>query len=119
MLEEIFFLLESIAKFLYSSDWFKKIENLSEEQFKENFRLARSQFNLLYTFIINNLPHINKNLMEHLYISHIKIIREMRELFGIPKSTIWWIIFSFNDVLYVIAIQEIKLPNFDEFNTLS
>ena len=109
-------------EFIYSEKWREKIEVMSELQFRETFRMTKICFETLFSYILNN--YTPKNLTEIdlllflFYIGHISTFRKMREIFGLPKSTIHRKIDLILNLFISIAKKEIKMPNVEELPLL-
>lgn len=101
----------------YSNEWYSKIHLLSEQQFLEIFRMSRNCFKRLEKKLFANAI-IKLKLKLHLFcyfIAHKVTYREIRNVFGIPKSTIFVFVNEVAQLLAQKAIECIKFHTTEEY----
>ena len=120
MFDELFGVEE--VEFVYNSSWFNSISTTNITQYNDNSQMTTDCFeSLLFSLTqeTNCLSDMRYKLYMFLYfISHSTTYRELRELFGVPKSTICDILHQIADFIYGFASLRIKFPEEDEISAL-
>ncbi len=101
----------------YSSSWFSEVEQYSELQFHETFRMNKSCFMQMVGLVsqFRSLLNVKEKCYVFLYyISNASTYRVLRNVMGIPRSTICRIVNEMAAVFSALAHRDIRLPNYDE-----
>ncbi len=105
--------------FCYFCEWYTNINFINEDQFLNAFRMSRNCFGTLLEYIRpagKNILFLEFKMHMFLYfIGHKCTYREIRELFGIPKSTAYIYLKEMSDLLLPITKDYIRFPKRDEF----
>jgi hypothetical protein len=123
---EFFIFLDSddepnTERLFYSRIWFDNIEQLSDEQFNNAFRMSRECFDKLVKYVKNFTKICDLKLKLSLFIYYCAqgtSLRELRSLFGVPKTTIHRYVVEIAICLSRLSHRDIKFPTNAEFPEL-
>ncbi|KRH94048.1 putative nuclease HARBI1 [Pseudoloma neurophilia] len=110
------------SEYHYVEEWYKSIDNLSEHQFHNIFRMSKRCFSSLIDLIIEkySIKNLAKKLRVFIFfISHKTTYRLIQEQFGVSKSTLFDWITELAVVMSSIAHEKIKFPTKEEYEELT
>lgn len=104
-------------KLYYSKNWYDNIENMTENQFYDTFGMSKKCFDsLIRIFSDDNIEDLQLKLRLFLYfLAHKITYRELRNLFGIPKSTVFLYMSEMIDKMCQKAYTYVKFPSENEY----
>lgn len=98
----------------YSTKWYENIDNITEEQFIETFRMPKRCMNEFIKRVERGYKSKDAEKECHIiifFVSHINTYRKMREIFGVAQSTINDTIARISEHIYTIATEETRFPD--------